>query len=91
MSSQKISAAEVAQKVISGDELFILDVRNESEFNDWKIEGKNITIINKPYFELLDGIDPVKDQFSTNQNRAKWKSDPIAVPCMHAGKRRFKC
>jgi glyoxylase-like metal-dependent hydrolase (beta-lactamase superfamily II) len=42
--------------------LFILDVRNDSDFNDWKIEGKNIEIINVPYFDLIDGVDAVLDK-----------------------------
>ena len=46
---------DVAEKVLFG-ELFILDVRNEADYEDWKIEGKQVSSINKPYFDLLDGV-----------------------------------
>ena len=42
-----------AEKVLFG-ELFILDVRNEADYEDWKIEGKEITSMNVPYFDLLE-------------------------------------
>jgi len=48
--------------LLNREPLFILDVRNESDFNDWKIEGQSVEIINIPYFELLDGIEPALDQ-----------------------------
>ena len=40
-----MTAKEVSKKVINKDELFILDVRNESDFNDWKIEGENFEFL----------------------------------------------
>ncbi|MFC7372948.1 MBL fold metallo-hydrolase [Fictibacillus iocasae] len=51
-----MSAKDVASKVLDG-ELFILDVRNESDYSDWKIEGKGVQSINRPYFDLIDGVD----------------------------------
>ncbi|MBH5318606.1 MBL fold metallo-hydrolase [Paenibacillus sp. GSMTC-2017] len=54
-----MEAKKLAQYVIDGKELFILDVRNESDYENWKVEGSNIFSINKPYFELLDGVDAV--------------------------------
>lgn len=57
-----ITAGELTEKVLKNDDLFILDVRNESDYNDWKIEGKNIETINVPYFELIDGVDTVLDK-----------------------------
>ncbi|WEK55495.1 MAG: MBL fold metallo-hydrolase [Candidatus Cohnella colombiensis] len=59
---QKMNAKEVTQMVIGKEELFILDVRNETDFNDWKIEGESIEIVNIPYFDLLDGVDAALDQ-----------------------------
>lgn len=67
MSVKEMTAKEVAKKVIKQDELFILDVRNESEFNDWKIEGKSIEILNIPYFDLLDGVEEIMDTIPTNK------------------------
>ena len=63
----KMSSKELAQMVFHKDELFILDVRNESDFQDWKIEGENIDIINIPYFDLIDGADPALDKVPENK------------------------
>ena len=52
-----MTAADVAKKVFNKEVLFILDVRNENDFNDWKIEGENFEYLNVPYFELLDGVE----------------------------------
>lgn len=77
MSLRKITAEIIAKKVINKEELFILDVRNENDFNDWKIEGENVTAINKPYFELLDGIDSIEDLLP--------KEGTIVVVCAKEG------
>jgi glyoxylase-like metal-dependent hydrolase (beta-lactamase superfamily II) len=61
MSVKAMTVKEVAKKVINKEELFILDVRNESAFNDWKIEGESIKIRNAPYFDLLDGVEGILD------------------------------
>jgi glyoxylase-like metal-dependent hydrolase (beta-lactamase superfamily II) len=63
-----ITAEQLAEKVVNKDSLFILDVRNESDFNDWKVEGENFTYLNVPYFELIDGIEPIADQVPQNQD-----------------------
>nr|WP_208414740.1 MBL fold metallo-hydrolase [Paenibacillus castaneae] len=62
-----MTAKEVARKVIHKDELFILDVRNESDFNDWKIEGENIAVMNTPYFDLLDGVEEILDKIPADK------------------------
>lgn len=62
-----MTAKEITNMALNKENLFILDVRNESDFNDWKIEGENFTYFNKPYFELLDGIAPIKDQLPVDK------------------------
>src|SRR5512135_439197 len=47
--------AELYRHLITGSQFAILDVRNQSEFNAWKIEGKvPIPTVNMPYYDLLD-------------------------------------
>lgn len=62
-----ITAEEVAKKVINKEKFFVLDVRNEDAFADWKIEGENIQYLNIPYFDLLDGVEEILDQIPTDQ------------------------
>ncbi|HUC93737.1 MAG TPA: MBL fold metallo-hydrolase [Paenibacillus sp.] len=76
-----MTAAELTRKVLNKDGLFILDVRNESDFKDWKIEGEGIDIINVPYFELLEGVDHLLDQIPNGR--------PLLVVCAKEGSSRF--
>ncbi|MFD1130601.1 MBL fold metallo-hydrolase [Paenibacillus provencensis] len=77
----KMSAKEVAQLVLEGKELFILDVRNETDFADWKIEGRSVQIINIPYFDLIDGVDPALEQIPEGK--------PVLVVCAKEGSSMF--
>ncbi|KSU48867.1 hypothetical protein AS033_11100 [Exiguobacterium indicum] len=66
--AQAMTAAQVTKKIIGSESLFILDVRNEDAFQDWKIEGENFKYLNIPYFELLDGVEEILDQLPTDQD-----------------------
>lgn len=77
MTVKAMNSEEIAKKVINKEELFILDVRNEDDFEDWKIDGARFEYLNKPYFELLDGIDEIKEQIPTNKD--------ILVACAKEG------
>lgn len=78
---KSISVNELAKKVLNGERLFILDVRNTDDFDDWKIEGKNVEVLNKPYFELMEGIDPIIQHLP--------KDRPIYVVCAKGGSSQF--
>ncbi|PEX90745.1 MBL fold metallo-hydrolase [Bacillus cereus] len=80
MSVKPLQAKDVAEKVLFG-ELFILDVRNETDYEDWKIEGKQISSINKPYFDLLDGVDHIVDELPREKE--------ILVVCAKEGSSQF--
>ncbi len=62
MTVNSMTTQEITKKVMNQEELFILDVRNESDFHDWKIEGKNFDYLNVPYFDLLDGVEEIMDK-----------------------------
>jgi glyoxylase-like metal-dependent hydrolase (beta-lactamase superfamily II) len=68
MTIKAMTSKEVTQKVINKEPLFILDVRNETDFQDWKIEGEDFEYFNIPYFELLDGVEEIMDKLPTDKN-----------------------
>ncbi|EDL62677.1 MBL fold metallo-hydrolase, partial [Bacillus sp. SG-1] len=70
-------AKEVTKKVFNNEELFILDVRNEDAFQDWKIEGHKFDYLNVPYFDLLDGVEEIMDKLP--------KDKDILVVCAKEG------
>ncbi|RFM38188.1 MBL fold metallo-hydrolase [Bacillus inaquosorum] len=47
--------------------LFILDVRNENDFSDWKIEGHDFDHLNVPYFDLLDGVEDILEKIPSDK------------------------
>ncbi|MCM3571386.1 MBL fold metallo-hydrolase [Neobacillus mesonae] len=67
MTVKVMTSKEVTKKVFNKEELFILDVRNESDFNDWKIEGENFEYLNVPYFELLDGVEEIMEKLPADK------------------------
>lgn len=71
------TAGEITKKVINKEVLFILDVRNQDAFEDWKIEGENVQYLNIPYFDLLDGVEEIMEQLPKDQE--------ILVACAKEG------
>ncbi len=67
MAVSVMTSKEVTKKIVNNEKLFILDVRNESDFQDWKIEGKNVEHLNIPYFELLDGVEGILDKIPADK------------------------
>ncbi len=67
MNVKPLQAKDVAEKVLFG-ELFILDVRNEADYEDWKIEGKEVTSMNVPYFDLLEGVDHIVSELPKDKD-----------------------
>ena len=67
MNVKALQAKDVAEKVLFG-ELFILDVRNEADYENWKIEGKQVSSINRPYFDLLDGVDHIVSELPKDKD-----------------------
>jgi glyoxylase-like metal-dependent hydrolase (beta-lactamase superfamily II) len=46
-------------RIDAGEELTLLDVRMDSEYEKWRIDGETVTSIHVPYFHFLDNeIDP---------------------------------
>lgn len=62
MTVKKMTATEMTKKIVDKESLFILDVRTEDAFRDWKVEGVNFEYANIPYFDLLDGVEDILDQ-----------------------------
>lgn len=66
MSIPLITAEELRQRIKDGDSILILDVRNEEDYTDWKIEGGNVESVNIPYFEFLDDENAADDRLAEN-------------------------
>jgi len=68
MTVKAMNSSEVTKKVFNKEKLFVFDVRNETDFTDWKIEGENFQYLNIPYFELLDGVEEILGQIPTDMD-----------------------
>lgn len=67
MAIQGITAQEINSFIVKNEPVFLLDVRNEEDFNNWKIEGGDISYLNIPYFELIDGVESILDQIPSDR------------------------
>ncbi|QQE77223.1 MBL fold metallo-hydrolase [Alicyclobacillus sp. SO9] len=67
-STQKMPVPKVFEEIMDHKPLFILDVRNEEDYGDWKIEGDAVTSINVPYFDLLDDLKPLDEKLPEDQS-----------------------
>ncbi|MBK0005843.1 MULTISPECIES: MBL fold metallo-hydrolase [Priestia] len=67
MTVHVLTAKEVTAKIINKEPLFILDVRNENDFSDWKIEGHYFDHLNVPYFDLLDGVEEILEKIPSDK------------------------
>ncbi|MBA4496070.1 MBL fold metallo-hydrolase [Paenactinomyces guangxiensis] len=76
-----MTAKEAAEKVIHG-ELFILDVRNQEDYTNWKIEGKKVESINIPYFDLIDSVEHALEKLPKDER-------DILVVCAKEGSSKF--
>ncbi len=54
---EPIEPAALKEQIDSGEAVTILDVRAESEFEEWQIEGENVETENIPYYEFIEGVD----------------------------------
>lgn len=79
--ADKISSGKLTKMVLNKEDVFILDVRNESDYQDWKIEGESVEIVNIPYFDLIDGIDPALERIPEGK--------PLVVVCAKEGSSQF--
>jgi glyoxylase-like metal-dependent hydrolase (beta-lactamase superfamily II) len=63
----QLTAKELTKKILNGDRMFILDVRPKDAFDDWKVEGKNVKIINKPFSELKENLQSIQSTLPNDE------------------------
>ncbi|WP_128905601.1 MBL fold metallo-hydrolase [Halorubrum amylolyticum] len=53
-----VDPESLKDRIDAGEEVTLLDARMQSDYEEWRIDGENVTSINVPYFEFLeDDID----------------------------------
>jgi len=67
MALQPITVKELAQKILANEDVFLLDIREEEDYNDWSIQGRNVTSMNIPFKQLENGTEDVKKQLPENK------------------------
>lgn len=59
MTVKAMTVEQLTKKIVNKEPLFLLDVRNQADVQDWKIEGEAIVHMNVPYFDLLEGVEGI--------------------------------
>ncbi|WP_406946061.1 rhodanese-like domain-containing protein [Halobacillus sp. SY10] len=67
MTVKHLSTSDLAEKMENHEKTLILDVRNSDDFDEWKMEGSQVEVINEPYFNLLDDIRSLDGKLEKNQ------------------------
>ena len=76
----ELTPAELKARLDEGEKLVILDVRNQDEYEAWKVEGKHaVPMVNVPYFDFLEDEDGAIAQMPFTQQ------DTIVVVCAKGG------
>ena len=76
-----ITAEELHRKMNSDEGVVILDVRNETDYHEWKIEGKKVRSLNIPYFGFLEQDEQVYAELP--------KDTEMVVVCAKGGASEF--
>ncbi|WP_123619640.1 MBL fold metallo-hydrolase [Halorubrum sp. CSM-61] len=55
---ETVDPETLKDRIDAGEDVTLLDARMQSDYEEWRIDGENVTSINVPYFEFLeDDID----------------------------------
>src|SRR6056297_1501498 len=55
---ESVEPETLKDRIDAGEDVTLLDARMQSDYDEWRIDGENVTSINAPYFEFLeDDID----------------------------------
>lgn len=69
MVNKTIEPNELYRRIENEDDLFLFDIRAESEYNEWNISSNNTESFNYPYYNMLDDIpDEVVSKLPTNKD-----------------------
>ena len=49
-----VTPEALRDRIDNGEDVFVLDARMSSEYEEWHIEGETVESVNVPYFEFLD-------------------------------------
>ncbi|WP_049986401.1 MBL fold metallo-hydrolase [Halobellus rufus] len=80
---ETVTPEALKERIDAGEDVTLLDARMQSDYDEWRIDGENVTSINVPYFEFLDEeIDEdVLDQIPEDRN--------VTVLCAKGGASEF--
>jgi glyoxylase-like metal-dependent hydrolase (beta-lactamase superfamily II) len=50
----EIAPETLKRRIDDGEDVFVLDTRMQSDFEEWHVDGETVDIVNVPYYEFLD-------------------------------------
>jgi glyoxylase-like metal-dependent hydrolase (beta-lactamase superfamily II) len=73
-----LDPTELEESLTSGERVAVLDVRVESEYEEWHLDGPNVEVVNRPYFDFFGGVpDDAAGEIPDG--------DPLVVVCAKGG------
>ncbi len=80
---ESIDPRELKDRIDAGEAVIILDVRVQSEFEKWSIDGQAVESANIPYFDFFD------DEIDTDSLPSEAQTSQIVVVCAKGGASEF--
>lgn len=80
---ETVDPESLKDRIDAGEDVTLLDARMQSDYEEWRIDGENVTSINVPYFEFLeDEVDEeILDQIPDDRE--------VTVLCAKGGASEF--
>ena len=76
-----VAPETLKEQLDAGEDVAILDVRSEDEFEEWHIEGESADVANVPYFEFVEQEDDLSDELLDQVP----EGEPVVVLCAKGG------
>ncbi|MFB6155548.1 MAG: MBL fold metallo-hydrolase [Haloferacaceae archaeon] len=73
--------SELKERIDRGEPVTILDVRAQSEFEEWHLDGPSVEIANVPYFEFIEEEGDLSDELLDRVP----SGEPLVVVCAKGG------
>ncbi|SDK29520.1 MBL fold metallo-hydrolase [Sediminibacillus albus] len=68
-----LTVKELAHRILNQEEVFILDIRRQEDYQDWKIDGRHVKSINVPFADIQTFPNKVKQSLPQTQ--------PVFIVC----------
>ncbi len=72
-----MTVEQLVRKIMKEESVDLIDVRSKANYDDWKVEGKSVNVVNAPYEEIHD-VHALKEKLPDGEFVIVCNQDPTA-------------